>query len=67
MFKVNHRKCGAQVGWFLGDEITPHDMIQAETFEFMDGSHPKPCDLIRINCEHCGVTIAKNTELIRVE
>ena len=53
MLKIIHRGCGGQYGWWTGHNPKDCDPILAETFMFMDGTHPKAGDLIDLTCPKC--------------
>jgi hypothetical protein len=53
---VFHKKCGAQIGWYLGIP-KKGDRITADTFMRMDGTRPKAGEQIKEKCSGCGESI----------
>lgn len=51
---VMHRKCGGQVGWYLGDNPRPGDAFASNRFIRIDGTHPQYGSNFNEKCPSCG-------------
>lgn len=63
--RVLHIGCGGQVGWWHGS-MELGARVNAEEFEFMDGTYPEPNDNMRIICPRCAQLITTPHEIERV-
>ena len=61
--KVYHRGCGGHIGYVAEISKSKSD---TSNFYFLDGSHPKGCDLISLPCKRCEKSVKRLGNMVLI-
>ena len=65
MIPINHKKCGAQMAWHLGETAQNGDVFASKDYMRLDGSQPAHGEIFRETCPFCGEVITNHFDIVR--